>query len=281
MITKEYPVIRRVYHIDDNGHGVTKSFIYTDSEEDYEKNLKKQPSDWLYRNYNISYKYNDWGYRTKEISDIDENYFISFGCSYTEGIGLAQKDIWPTLLSNQMGIDCFNLAHGGSGWDIQFHNTYKLVPYLKKINKLPKFVVYQWPDYFRRSFWHEQYEEENMEPIKTYVDYGLIDCNNTEYNIDIQKMDQQWYCKRYLMDTGESRINCLSYFETVNNMWNLLNIPCYNVSFYDDDFLLEFRKNVNYPMFSIDHNSDLARDLAHPGIESHKITSKQIYHIIQ
>lgn len=276
MVLREYPVILRTYHLDDNGYGIKRKFVYTDGEDEYKENLKKQPNDWLYRNYDVYYRYNDWGYRTKNLTDIDKNYFISFGCSYTEGIGLAEKDIWPNLLSNYMDIDCFNLATGGSGWDIQFYNTYKLIPYLKKIDKLPKFVVYQWPDFFRRQFGHEEYENNG-----SYVGIELIDCHYSEYHIERQKIDQEWYCKRYLMDTGENRINCLSYFETVNNMWNLLNIPCYNISFYDDDFLVEFRKNVNHTMYSVDHNFDLARDLQHPGIESHKLTSKQIYNIIQ
>ena len=56
------------------------------------------------------YKFNECGYRTKNIDDLDKDFALVFGCSYTEGVGLYQKDIWCEKLCKELEIAIFNLA---------------------------------------------------------------------------------------------------------------------------------------------------------------------------
>jgi len=44
----------------------------------------------------ISYNFNSKGYRTKEIEDLQKDFILTFGCSYTQGIGLAKEDMWQS-----------------------------------------------------------------------------------------------------------------------------------------------------------------------------------------
>jgi hypothetical protein len=119
-------------------------FMSTDTEDLFKKNLASMPDDWVYRTKQIKYNLNSLGYRTKELDDIDQNnFFITYGCSFTFGVGLAEDELWTTTLSNELGIECLNLAMGGAGMDLIYLNT---MTYLKNTDIRPKFVVIQCPD---------------------------------------------------------------------------------------------------------------------------------------
>ena len=105
----------------------------------YDQNLIDQPQDWYYRFNTITYEYNSLGHRCKDIKDIDlDNYLLFSGCSHTEGIGLELEKTFSYLVANQLGMDYYNLALGGSGVDAM---TYNLLTWLTTVKKLPKAVV--------------------------------------------------------------------------------------------------------------------------------------------
>ena len=64
----------------------TVNFWSTDSEELFVKNTTSQPDNWHWHNTPVTYSWNQLGYRTKEISDVYDDFLLTFGCSYTEGI---------------------------------------------------------------------------------------------------------------------------------------------------------------------------------------------------
>lgn len=117
-------------------------FSGSDHKERFEQNLKTQPEDWYYRNVSIQYDYNEYGHRCKNISEIDlDNYILFSGCSYTEGIGLELEKTFPYLAANELGVDYYNLALGGSGIDAM---TYNLIAWINTVKKPPKAVVIVW-----------------------------------------------------------------------------------------------------------------------------------------
>lgn len=125
-----------------------------DQEFRYLENLSNQPIDWYYRNVDISYNYNLFGHRCKNIEDIDlDNYLLFTGCSHTEGVGLELEKTFPYLISNELGIDYYNLAIGGTGIDIM---TYNLMIWLHTIKKLPKALIIVWPEAARFSLKNER-----------------------------------------------------------------------------------------------------------------------------
>mgnify|MGYP003322559072 FL=1 len=53
--------------------------------------------DWNYYDSEgkLKYKFNSLGYRTKEFNNLHmDPYMLVFGCSYTEGVGLYEEEIW-------------------------------------------------------------------------------------------------------------------------------------------------------------------------------------------
>jgi hypothetical protein len=124
-------------------HNVTERFTSGDSEEQFKRNLASQPADWYYRNADITYSYNEYGHRCKNVAELDlDNYVLFTGCSNTAGVGLELEKTFPYLTANDLGLDYYNLAVGGSGVDIMTHN---LIMWIHTVKKLPKALVIMWP----------------------------------------------------------------------------------------------------------------------------------------
>ena len=125
---------------------VTLPFIGGDSEQQLTNNSKKMPEDWYYNNVGITYKYNNYGHRCKNVEEIDQqNYILFIGCSHTMGVGLELEKTFPYLLSEKLSMDYYNLAVPATGIDVL---EYNLLTWLFKMKK-PKLIVVQWPDHSR------------------------------------------------------------------------------------------------------------------------------------
>ena len=124
-------------------------FSGSDHIREYENNLKKQPNDWIYKKKKFSYKRNAHGHRTpKDVKDLRKDFFLFTGCSHTEGIGIAHDETYAHIVSDSFNIDYYNIALGGTGADVMYHN---LVHWFKNNYPKPKLVFLQWPDPTRYS----------------------------------------------------------------------------------------------------------------------------------
>ena len=223
----------------------------SDSEELYNTNQKRSHV-WEYENSeDLVYNFNEWGYRTKNIDDLDKDFVLVFGCSYTEGVGLYQKDIWCEKLCKELGIDVFNLAKQGSAPDVCYMNT---ILYVKNLIKYkPRLVIYQWPQTFRRSFAH-------TEDIK-------LNFTNFNINTDASNEDSRWYKQRWLKEQGEMyRDNYFNLF-SVDVLWKALNIPVYHWT-WSGDFIELFMEKEKVRII-MNKSNDRARDLLHDGSQIH------------
>ena len=87
------------------------------------ENLVKMPKDWYYRTHPITYEFNSFGHRSKELNAVDlENYILFTGCSHTEGVGLELSKTYSNIASQNIGSDYYNLGLGSTGIDILMHN---------------------------------------------------------------------------------------------------------------------------------------------------------------
>lgn len=229
----------------------------TDSKEKY----KTQTVEFKNRhNYEIVYKFNSLGYRTKEIEDLEKDFLLTFGCSYTEGVGLNADKIWNDRVSKGIGLDLYNCAKQATGFDVQYYNAT-----LWKNSKLPipKFVIVQWPQKARKQFGFQESES-----------IGLNDMSLTP------SRDGVWWGKRYIIDTGEMHLNNFMWFENFNNIWESLNVPVLNFT-WDND-LGEVLNRSNYKMWHIIPGIyDKARDNGHDGPEFHRSTAEQLLEILK
>ncbi len=227
------------------GYSPNQTFYFPpeDSKESYLDNLKNQPDDWYYRHNPVSYTYNEFGHRSKSIDDIDlDNYILFTGCSLTVGTGLALEDTYSYLVADELNIDYYNLALGGSGIDIL---TYNLITWINYTKKQPKALVIQWPEYTRFALLGE---------------YGMLPQLSASYpdNHDVVKF----------MILGEQ----LDYFASRKHLNYRLISTLYDCKIINVGFEGEKPLDADVRLYIKDH----ARDLSHPGIESHKKLSNEI-----
>lgn len=147
--------------VGNHSHSVEERFTGGDSEEQFNRNLKTQPADWYYRTADITYSYNEYGHRCKNVAEIDlDNYILFTGCSNTEGVGLELEKTFPYLTANELGVDYYNLALGGSGIDTM---TYNLMMWIHTVKKMPKALVILWPQTTRYARLKENKESLYLE----------------------------------------------------------------------------------------------------------------------
>jgi|Laugresu1bdmlbsd_1035121.scaffolds.fasta_scaffold00614_11 hypothetical protein len=258
-IQKDCPIIKNT-----TKSNKTFDFISCDSQESYLKNREDLGPEWYYYDKEIKYKYNSWGYRTKEFDDLKNEYFVSFGCSFTEGVGLAEEDTWVNKLSKELDVDSFNLSQGGTGVDFSTTNTVLLIDYLRNKNKkLPKFVVYQL-SFNHRTFYSFK-DVEYGEPTLS------LELFSATYPVEVYPKSCEyfgsWYFHGFIENEGEMIKQSNLSLIICKNMWEMLGVPVHFWT-YGDDF-----QNNHKDIFT--HNIDFkiihemtevkARDCAHNG----------------
>ena len=221
---------------------------------EFKKNRNRVDPKYLERE--IEYKFNSLGYRSSDINDLDSEFVLIFGCSHTEGIGLHNEDIWCNQLCDRIGIDRINLGKAGTGPDIQYINS---LQYIKNNYTLPKLVVIQWPQTFRRSF---AYNKNNSVVLQHH-----------NINSKKEKQDTDWFLNRYCgTDNAEMFMNNYMALNATSMLWSSVNVPVYNWSWTGDfDFDDHRLKMVET------QDTGRARDMVHDGADIHTQVVDQIY----
>jgi len=111
-------------HFNTRVRNQTVYFNGADYKEWWENNLKDpdnykffEENGWL-DEHAISYTFNTHGFRCEEFDPRPS--WLALGCSFTEGVGLAIGDVWPTLLAAQTKSYMWNLGVGSSALDTCF-----------------------------------------------------------------------------------------------------------------------------------------------------------------
>ncbi len=242
-------------------------FNSTDSFSRYETNLLLKNKNWYYYEKEVLYEYNSFGYRTKEFDDLNNDYFICFGCSNTEGIGLEYDKIWSNLLSKEINFDLFNLGMGGSSIDYQYMNTVLLQKKIKKSSKKPKFVVYLWPSQERASFGY--YEEGNN-------NIDIITPNYVKLENTIKNDFFEWYKVGYILNEGEKHRQNFFSIASSNSIWENMNVPVINMTF--DERLKNFENESLGITLITPIKDDFARDMSHYGNKTQEEIKNKIFH---
>ena len=102
-------------------------------------------SEWseTFNKNEVTYSYNKFGHRCKNLEDIDlSNYILFTGCSHTLGCGIPIFTTYPYLTSKILQNDYYNLAVTASGIDVLIFN---LIAWFTTVSSIPKAVVIQFP----------------------------------------------------------------------------------------------------------------------------------------
>ena len=233
------------------------SLIGADSKSLFEKNLETQPADWEYRTKRVFYNRNSLGHRCKELDDLDSDFILFIGCSLTEGVGVALEDSFTYKLSQQLGLDYYNLGLAGSGADLLCENLSK---WFSSIKKIPKLVVIQWPAPNR----HYQRFDEGLTPVGAW-----IAVRNGMVSDEVKKETKYDFVNDKVINEFVSACDA-GYFEHFSNVLRTTTLnflDCMKIKyieFFDEDF----------------PKLDVGRDLIHPGTVSNDQLARKLRSII-
>jgi len=271
------------------------SAIYHHTLLSYEDRVKERGEDWYYHPSKIEnqplYQYNDYGHRSqynlKDLSDrkrIDGYGFgIAFGCSMTEGIGLATKDIYHQVLGEMMRMPVYNCGLGACGNDVSFWNFNQAMRRYK-----PNFVVFQLSGSGRTIL--PDWETPVDPPDKNVLRMGLA--KNT---LNTQKSDKELDLLLMMNELRLDTWRTIQYIEAVKTICDISSTP---LVFFDgfQEFLpnrektrvtvsgKEYEKPSMYPVSAdikelmiVGSKIDVARDDSHPGPKSNQLIAERIY----
>lgn len=223
-------------------------FSGTDTSELFKKNLKEMPPDWHYRFKEVYYNRNSLGFRTKEIENLDkDNYFIAYGCSFTEGVGIAEDETWPYKLGQMLSMDHLNLGVGGGSPDlIHLHS----IAFVSNVDHRPKFVAIQWPSRPRQI----------TKTLKEFVPIVPQTADGFKNTMASAYEQYKWSVKSfsYIYDSY------MSYMST-QSIWKAAGVPVYNWSMETDWNYHRHLVEHIYPIGEENLLKNRARDLAHFG----------------
>ena len=117
------------------------NFYGGDDEKFFEKNLKEQPNNWKYRNKEVTYTLNSYGYRSREFNTYDwSESIVLMGCSCTFGVGVSDEETLAYYLQQLTGREVINL--GTPGGSNQFILDQSIV--MKKKYGTPFALIMMW-----------------------------------------------------------------------------------------------------------------------------------------
>lgn len=235
---------------------------------------------WYYKDVDIDYIHNEYGYRGDLISEIDtgDEYIVTFGCSYSYGYGLHYEDTYSYKVSKHYNCKNINLSVWGTGIGFHVNNTTLFLNYLlTNSKKLPKLVIYQYPSWTRMRLSTSRLENNKRLLNQTTVNWDEFDKDVTPF-----------YKKYWILDETEADTESLISPIYLNNLWAGFGVPTFHMDLGDfkQKYKSEYQKFhiYNYSRFTEnntykqeeDYLYELARDLSHNGRGFNDRVAKEI-----
>jgi hypothetical protein len=241
------------------------NFIGYDSEPLYQHNLKNnynllEKNNWI--NTEIKYWYNNYGFRTYDDFDIqnDKDVNMFFGCSLTDGVGLNIEDTWAFKINQKLGGNFYNFGQSGSGLEV----AYRLLKSWTSVVK-PKniFILLYSLHKGRREFLHSNNYNNNLFSPWDVEDYKfsiLLDAFKNEINF--QKYKSKFYME-FLSSQNEIEISYQRTWDAILHVTSQLNCNVYIPKQFKLLKAVTICRKHNY----------IARDCSHMGIQFHDMIS--------
>ena len=151
----------------------------------------------------FTYKMNSEGFRTDEL-EYNPDSFVTLGCSFTAGIGLPLEMVWPSLISQKLDRQVFNLGVGGAGMDTVFRIADYWLPVIQ-----PNFVALLVPPIHRFEVREHNGDGNVIHPCDTHKD----------------QLIKMWYASE-----ENSKNNTRKNILAIQNICDTLSIPLFVVS---------------------------------------------------
>lgn len=216
-----------------------------DTESLYKYNCRKKDTldllaqhQWI--NKKIFYRFNSQGFRSVHdyLDNTNHRIGFAFGCSNTLGEGVTEEQRWSNLLGKELNLRMFNFGVSGAGVGTNYRHAYY---WLKKLqHRRPQAI-----------FW--------LVPIASRFDF-INDMNKKGLTMTAQHdAGQRTFRSTWFRDDFNMMMYSEIHIRAMQSLCDEYNVPLYMI--HRDEF----------------QPTDLARDLRHPGRESHKNISKLFY----
>ena len=271
ILSKEHPLFVRKELANK-----TFKFFSKEDELSYNRNKKELGSSWEYANKKVGFRYNSIGYRCPlNYNELKDGFLLTMGCSYTEGIGLAEEDTYTYRLAKNLNLteNYFNAGIGGFGVDVVLWNSLLFSSWCAKNNIIPKYVVIQLSYSERHSFWYDH--DKGIHKYGPQVDV-VHKTNHANKNSEREFpywVNNEYYLNGWLQYPINRINNEVFYPQAIYNAWNSLgskvvlwtwnndmDAPDLGYNKYLDRVNVEIKRPISL-------NQDKAQDLQHNGVK--------------
>ena len=228
-----------------------------DSPETYKKSNRLGRNLYDPAPSDISYKFNERGFRSDSFSDKSEFGVVFVGCSQTAGVGLPLRDMWAYRLLERIrektgkNIPYWSIAQPGAGLDTNAHDLYLLDQLLAE---KPVMVI------CLAAPWHRREIMYNYQERRLWVRPGSFPLKQKVMD---ELFSDEWFGRYQLFRS------CMT-IDLLVKSWNskfYLGMWDNSESTIALDFLIDAFPNFNRVDISSikKHNTDFARDSVHWG----------------
>jgi len=242
----------------------SSAFYGPDSEKVFQRNLRERSDDWIFRTEPVHYNFNKQGLRMKkDLSEVDPNYIMFCGASFTGGVGVGEHRRFSDIVSSSMGLDYINYYGPLYSAKAMVHSFFN---FLNTNYHLPKILVAEYAPAEGQMF----YSNNN------FLLYS------SDKAADIDKFPHHYAAYKELEKTDflvqESRM----WRNSLVSACKRLGIKLIEVSFWHNDpfTIVEGIESIDATKHKDNINYCFGRDFllnnAHPGIGVHKEMSDVI-----
>lgn len=209
LINKKTKEEKNMFGTDMYGVNTILDWYPTDDEETFNKQSEHFKKYWNEQK-KIEYSLNSYGHREVEIPlEEDRESVICLGCSNTFGVGHHVDDIWPTIVSNNIGLKRINLSIAGSSMDTAFRMYSSWQPIIKSKMTcvlIPPNFRYELGGYAHIGNWTaKKFLKKNMvESAHFYTKYlaneAYFELNKLKNILAMKKIAEETNSKIYFLD---------------------------------------------------------------------------------
>ena len=186
-----------------------------DRSELFVENCKKYSNNEsleYYKENPVKYSFNNFGFRTPDDFNEEDEGNVFLGCSETLGIGHHLENTWAYKLNKDLGGKFWNLSQSGSGIQTAFRLLYGFKDYLKVKNIFhlayfhPRFEFIHEDSVIKLSNWHidDKISPDNEPTVIEYWQNGekkIIEINSfNEFYVNIlsKNSHKNFLCESYI-----------------------------------------------------------------------------------
>ena len=237
-------------------YGKTYDWYPPDTKKKFEENKSGYCKRFPWDEDSITYRVNSHGFRGDDLHPIKSDSFIALGCSCTFGVGVREEQSWPSVLSESLDMHGYNLGAPACGVETMFRLLKYWLPILKS-----KHVFLLTNPGVRREFFdmdltpHSYYTISAWSTGGHYVSRDVHRFLN-EREADISK-SRALYAIKGLCDSHNVSLDMLE--TSVEEVIDGLTRP---LRTWEEPFISTGQSN-------------LGRDLLHPGPIYHSLVAKE------